>query len=72
MGCSDGWALLRKFPVGAVRPLETVDQRALVVGDGFRLPCSDVLSIGPIRPLLTAASLLTWWGKDGWRLSVTD
>ena len=41
--------------------LETVDQRALAVGDGFRLPCSDsdddVLSVGPIRPLLTAASL---------------
>ena len=50
--------------VGAVRPLKTVDQRAMVVGDGFRLPCSDsdesdddVLSVGPMRPLLTAASL---------------
>ena len=39
--------------VGAVRPLETVDQRILV-GDDFRLPCSDsddsdddVLSVGP-------------------------
>ena len=50
--------------VGAVRPLETVDQRIMAVGDGFRLPCSnsddsddDVLSVGPVRPLSTAASL---------------
>ena len=50
--------------VGAVRPLETVDQRALAVGEGFRLPCSDsddsdddVLSVGPVRPLSTAASM---------------
>ena len=49
---------------GAVRPLETVDQRAMAVGDGFRLPFSDsddsdddVLSVGPVRPLSTAASL---------------
>ena len=50
--------------VGAVRPLETVDQRIMAVGDGFLLPCSDsdysdddVLSVGPVRPLSTAASL---------------
>ena len=50
--------------VGAVRPLETVDQRIMVVGDGVRLPCSDsddsdddVLSVGPVQPLSTAASL---------------
>ena len=47
--------------VGTVRPLETVDQRDLAVGDGFRLPCSDsddgVLSVGPVRPLSTTASL---------------
>ena len=50
--------------VGAIRPLETVDQRIMAVGDGFRLPCSDsddsdddVLSVGPVRPLSTAASL---------------
>ena len=41
-----------------------MDQRALAVGDGFRLPCSDsddsdddVLSVGPVRPLSTAASM---------------
>ena len=41
--------------LGAVRPLKTVDQRAMAVGDGFRLLCSDsddsdddVLSVGPI------------------------
>ena len=46
------------------RSLETVDQRATVVGHGFRLPCSDlhesdddVLSVGPMRPLVTAAPL---------------
>ena len=47
--------------LGAVRSLETVDQRATVIGHGFRLPCSDsdddVLSVGPMRPLLTAAPL---------------
>ena len=50
--------------VGAVRPLETVDQRIMAVGDGFRLPSSDlddsdddVLSVGSVRPLSTAASL---------------
>ena len=49
---------------GAVRSLETVDQPATVVGHGFRLPCSDsdesdddVLSVGPMRPLVTAAAL---------------
>ena len=50
--------------VGAVRPLETVDQRIMVVRDSFQLPCSDsddsdddVLSVGPVRPLTTAAPL---------------
>ena len=50
--------------VGAVRPLETVDQWIMTVGDGVRLPCSDsddsdddVLSVGPVQPLSTAASL---------------
>ena len=48
--------------VGAVRPLETVNQRSRVVGNSFRLPCSDsddsdddVLSVGAVRPLTTAA-----------------
>ena len=63
--------------VGAVRPLETVDQRALAVGDGFRLLCSDlddsdddVLSVGPMRPLLTAASLGGARRDDDCRLQV--
>ena len=50
--------------VRVVRPLETVDERIMAVGDGFRLPCSywddsdnGVLSVGPVRPLSTAASL---------------
>ena len=54
-----------------------MDQRALAVGDGFRLPCSDlddsdddVLSVGPIRPLLTAASLGGARMDDDCRLQV--
>ena len=50
--------------VGAVRPLETVDQRNRVVRNSLRLPCSDsddsdddVLSVGPVRPLTTAVQL---------------
>ena len=50
--------------LGTVRSLEIVDQRATMVGHGFRLPCSDmdesdddVLSVGPARPLVTAALL---------------
>ena len=50
--------------VGAVWPLETVNQRSRVVGNSFRLPCSDsddsddeVLSVGAVRPLTTAAQL---------------
>ena len=60
--------------VGAVRPLKTVDQRALAVGDGFRLTCSnsnnlddDVLSVGP---LLTATSLGGARRDDDCRLQV--
>ena len=60
--------------VGAVRPLEKVDQRTLSVGDGFRLLCDDsdddVLSVGPIRPLLTAASLSGVRMDDDCRLQV--
>ena len=48
--------------LGTAWSLETVDRRATVVGHGFRLPCSDsddsdddVLSIGPMRPVVTAA-----------------
>ena len=44
--------------------IEILLQSMLPVGDGFRLPCfdsndldDDVLSVGPMRPLLTAASL---------------
>ena len=50
--------------VGAVQPLETMDQQIMAVGDSFRLPCSDsddsdddVLSVGPVRPLKIAAPL---------------
>ena len=57
--------------LGAFRILETVDQRATVVGHSFRLPCSDsdesdddVLSVGPMRPLVTAAPLGGARGHD--------
>ena len=50
--------------VGAVWPLETIDQWNRVVGNSFRLPRSDsddsdndVLSVGAVRP--------TGWGKNG-------
>ena len=43
--------------VGAVRPLETINQQSRVVGNSFRLPCSDsndsdadVLSVGAWAP----------------------
>ena len=60
----------------------TVDQRALAVGNGFRLPCSDlddsddwtigrfVLSVEPMQPLLTAASLGGARRDDDCRLQV--
>ena len=50
--------------LGVVQSLETVDQRATVIGHGFLLPCSDsdesdddVLLVGPMQPLVTAAPL---------------
>ena len=50
--------------LGAVRTLQKVDQQASVVGRDVRSPCSDsdesdddVLSVGPMRPLLIAAPL---------------
>ena len=50
--------------VGAVRPMETVSQWNRAVWNDFRLPCSDsedsdddVLSVGVVRPLTTAAPL---------------
>ena len=50
--------------VGAVRRLDTINQWNRVVGNSFRLPCSDsddsdddVLSVGAVRPLTTAAPL---------------
>ena len=50
--------------VGTARLLEMVDRRATVVGRDFRLPCSDsdddVLSVGPLWPMATAAP--TEWG----------
>ena len=56
--------------VGAVRPMETVTQRNRAVWNDFRLPCSDseesdddVLSVGAVRPLATAAPLV---GQRGW------
>ena len=57
--------------LGAVRSLRMVDQWAMVVGRGVRLPCSDskeaeddVLSVGPMRPLMTAAPLGGARGHD--------
>ena len=74
--------------LGTAWSSETVDRRATVVGRGFRLPCSDsddsgddVLSIGPLRPVVTATPLggaeghddevlqinpLTEWSVDSW------
>ena len=52
---------------GDFRSLETVDQRASMVGHGFRLLCSDVLSVGPARPLMTDALLggtENYWTAD--------
>ena len=50
--------------VGAVRPQEIIDQQNRVVGNSFRLPCSDsddsdddVLLVGAVLPLTNAASL---------------
>ena len=58
--------------LGTVWSLETVDQWATVVGHGSRLPCSDsddsddgVLSVGPMRPLVTAAPLGGGGGAQG-------
>ena len=50
--------------VEAVWPLEFIDQRNRVVGNSSRLPCSDsddsdddVLLVGAVRPLTSAAPL---------------
>ena len=50
--------------VEAVQPLETVTQRSRVIRNSFHLPCSDleesdddVLSVGAVWPLMTAAPL---------------
>ena len=63
-----------RVQVGAVRALMMMDQRALAVGNGFRLPCSnsdnsddDALSVGP---LLTAASRGGARREDDCRLQV--
>ena len=57
--------------LGTARSLEMVDRWAMVVGRSFRLPCSDsddsdddVLSIGPLRPVVTAAPLGGAEGHD--------
>ena len=57
--------------LGTARSSETVDRWATVVGRGFRLPCSDsddsdddVLSMGPLRPVVTAAPLGGAEGHD--------
>ena len=50
--------------LGAVRPLGTVDQRVSDESD------DDVLSVGPMRPLLTAASLDGTRRDDDCRLQV--
>ena len=56
--------------LGAVRPLGTVDQRAMAVGDGFRLSCSesdesddDVLSVVSRAYAAFVDCHLTGWGK---------
>ena len=53
-----------------------MDRRATVVGHGFRLPCSDesddVLSVGPMRPLVTAASLGGARRNDDCRIQVNS
>ena len=61
--------------LGAVRILQKVDQRASVVGRGVRSPCSDsdesdddVLSVGPMRPLLIAAPLGGAIGHDDYMI----
>ena len=58
--------------LGAVRTLRKVEQRAPVVGRGVRSPCSksddDVLSVGPMRPLLSAAPLGGAIGHDDYRI----
>ena len=50
--------------VGAVQPLETVNQWSRVVGNSFRLPCSDsddsddyMLSVGAVRPLTSCSTV---------------
>ena len=63
--------LAARNQLGAVRPLKTVDQRAMAVSDGFPLPCSDsdesdddVLSVGPSRAYVAFVNCrLTGWGK---------
>ena len=52
------------FRVEAVRPLEFIDQRNMVVRICSRFPCSDsdvsdddVLLVGAVRPLMSAAPL---------------
>ena len=57
--------------LGTARSSETVDRRATVVGRGLRLPCSDsddsdddVLSVGPLQPVVTAAPLGGAQGHD--------
>ena len=61
--CPAAWDVVAS-QVGAVRPLETINQRNRVFGNSFRLPCSDsddsdgdVLSVGIVGPLTTAAPL---------------
>ena len=61
--CPAAWDVVASR-VGAIRPLEAVTQRSRVVQNSFRLPCSDsedsdddVLSVGAVRPLMTAAPL---------------
>ena len=68
--------------LGAVRSLEgcdPVDQRAVMVGHGFQLPCSDsdksdddVLSVGPMRLLVTATPLGGAGGHDDGMLQVNQ
>ena len=65
--------------VEAVRPLEFIDQRNTVVGSRSRFPCSDsddsdddVLLVGAVRPLMSAAPLGGTEMLDDCRLQATS
>ena len=70
--CLAAWDVVASR-VEAVRPLEFIDQRNRVVGNSFRLPCSDsddsdddVVLVGVVRPLTSAAPLGGTEMLDDW------